>query len=39
MDNSAYVKTLIIEDKKPPRNTKTIHCEKERKMRVETKTW
>jgi hypothetical protein len=35
-DNNNVKKIFIIEE---PKNTKKINCEKEKKMRVETKTW
>lgn len=40
IDNEGTKKIIIIEElKKPSKNTKRINCEKEKKMRVETKTW
>lgn len=39
MDNPSNVKSLLILEKMNPKTTKKINCEKERKMRVETKTW
>ena len=33
------VKKIIIEESQKNKNTKKINCEKEKKMRVETKTW
>jgi len=35
-DDTINVKKIIIEE---PKQTKKINCEKEKKMRVETKTW
>ncbi len=33
------IKKIIIEDSQKNKNTKKINCKKEKKMRVETKTW
>jgi len=38
MDNTSKIKTLILEHTNS-KTTKKINCEKEKKMRVETKTW
>lgn len=39
-DNEGTKKIIIIEElKNSSKNTKRINCEKEKKMRVETKTW
>jgi len=37
--NTDNVKKIIIEEKPKKTNVKKINCEKEKKMRVETKTW
>lgn len=39
MDNPSNIKSLLILEKMNPKTTKKINCEKEKKMRVETKTW
>jgi len=39
MDNPSNVKSLMIVEKINPKTTKKINYEKEKKMRVETKTW
>jgi len=38
-DDITNIKKIIIEDPVKTKLTKKINCEKERKMRVETKTW
>ena len=39
IDNNDNIKKIIIHDHQTPINSKKINCKKEKKMRVETKTW
>ncbi len=38
-NNSKYIKNIVLEDSYIKKQIKNINCEKEKKMRVETKIW
>jgi hypothetical protein len=38
-NNNSNIKKIILEEPQNNKSTKKINCEKEKKMRVETKTW
>ena len=39
LNNNSNIKKIILEEPQNNKSTKKINCEKEKKMRVETKTW